>query len=65
MMPFCEYRKCKRVADDTPTLLRQWSSFSQENQNHHQEIWLCNKHIAKINELLGLRPKPVKQGEGI
>ena len=52
MMPYCEYHKCKKVAVDSPRLLRMWSSYSVYNMSHHQEIWLCAKHLKKINKLL-------------
>lgn len=62
MMPFCEYYKCKRVADDKPELLRKWDSYHfRDRPTHTQEIWLCEKHLSKINKLLGLATadKPV------
>lgn len=55
MMPYCEYRKCKSVAEGKPRILRMWDSYHhRNNSNHTQEIWLCNKHLAKINKLLGI-----------
>lgn len=58
MMPFCEYKKCSRVAEGKPGLLRTWDTYHhRDNPNHTQEIWLCNKHLAKINKLLNLKEK--------
>lgn len=55
MMPFCEYHKCKKIAEAKPRLLRMWDSYHfRDSPNHTQEIWLCRKHLAKINKLLGL-----------
>jgi len=54
MMPTCEYRKCKRVAEKTCGLLRKWDSYDQHHTSHTQEIWLCKKHLKKISKLLDL-----------
>jgi hypothetical protein len=57
MMPYCEYYKCKKVAEDKPMLLRMWDSYHHiKNPTHVQKIWLCHKHLKKINKLLGLAP---------
>ncbi len=56
MMPYCEYRKCKRVAEGKPRILRMWSSYHfRDNSNHTQEISLCNKHLDKINKALCIK----------
>ena len=52
MMPYCEYHKCKSVAESKCGLLRKWDSYSNQNNRHHQDIWLCKKHLKKINKLL-------------
>ena len=58
MMPFCEYRKCDRVSENPSRLLRMWSSYdSRTAPNHTQEIWLCKKHLKKINKLLNVATK--------
>lgn len=55
MMPYCEYHKCKRVATTEARLLRMWDSYHHRDaSNHTQRIWLCDKHLAKINKLLGI-----------
>ena len=55
MMPFCEYRKCKRVADKEIRLLRMWSSYDfRKSPNHTQAIWLCAKHHKKISKALNV-----------
>ena len=55
MMPYCEYRKCKRVAAKTIRLLRMWDSYDRNHTSHTQEIWLCGKHIKKISKLLNVK----------
>jgi hypothetical protein len=52
MMPNCEHHKCKKVAEEKSQILRMWDSYSVRNMNHHQPIWLCAKHLKKINKLL-------------
>ncbi len=52
MMPYCEYRKCKRVADKSARVLRMWDSYDAHHQTHTQVIYLCKKHLAKIHKLL-------------
>lgn len=60
MMPYCEYHKCKRVAEKEARLLRMWESYDfRKNPNHTQQIWLCGKHLKKINKLLGIST-PIK-----
>lgn len=56
-MPYCEYDKCKRVADVTQCgLLRKWSSWHfRDFPTHTQDIALCDKHLKKINKLLHVR----------
>lgn len=62
MMPYCEYHKCKTVAEAKPRLLRMWDSYDKlRNSNHTQEIWLCKKHLKKINKLLAIKEKPNDQ----
>ena len=57
MMPYCEYHRCKKVADTTEMgLLRKWESYHfRDNSNHTQDIALCKKHLKKINKLLQVR----------
>ncbi len=57
-MPYCEYRKCKKVAGDKIRLLRMWGSYDRHNTNHTQAIWLCDKHHKKIAKMLSVEPKP-------
>lgn len=53
MMPYCEYKKCKKVATTKSKLLRKWDSWHfRDKPTHNQEIWLCEKHDKKINDLL-------------
>jgi len=53
MMQECEYRKCAKAGNNKSRLLRTWDSFDHiKNPSHHQNIWLCDKHLAKIDELL-------------
>lgn len=56
MMPYCEYRKCKRVADGKVRLLKMWDSYDRNHTSHTQVIYMCEKHIAKINKLLCIEP---------
>lgn len=58
MMPFCEYHRCKKVAENKTELLRKWDSYDfRTASNHTQDIWLCSKHLKKINKLLGIQSK--------
>lgn len=55
MMPFCEYHRCKKGAYKQAKLLRMWDSYNfRTASNHTQQIWLCKKHLKKINKLLGI-----------
>lgn len=63
MMPYCEYRKCKRVANGKARLLRMWDSYDAQHQSHAQVIYLCNKHRAKIHKLLQVSDLELKDGE--
>lgn len=58
MMPYCEYHKCKKVAEDRCKLLRMWDSYDfRTRPTHTQAIWLCAKHLKKINEILEIEPE--------
>lgn len=61
MMPYCEHYKCKRVASNTTGILRKWSSYDVYNPSHTQQIWLCKKHVKKINKLLQLATHTTKE----
>lgn len=53
MMPYCQYKGCKKVADGRCELLQKWDSYNnRENSKHCQDIWLCDKHRKKIHKLL-------------
>jgi hypothetical protein len=58
MMPYCEYRKCSRVAEQRARLLRMWDSYDRNHTSHTQGIWLCKKHLEKINKLLNIEDAP-------
>jgi len=59
MMPTCQYKKCSKVAYQEHThLLEKWSTYDfRTSPSHVQAIWLCNKHIKKINNILQLEEK--------
>lgn len=69
MMPFCEYRKCKKVAAKTSRLLRKWGDYdNKDGRNRHQEVWLCDKHLKKVNKILLIEEQvqamtPLSHGE--
>ncbi len=62
MMPYCEYHKCNKVAENNKIgLLRTWDTYDfRERPGHTQGIWLCKKHIKKLCKQLG-----IKEGEAL
>ncbi len=43
MMPFCQYKRCKSVADEKLGVIKE-----------HEHPYLCHKHIKKILKLLNI-----------
>ena len=64
-MPFCEYNKCNNVAKtDKIGLLRTWDSYHfRTASNHTQGIWLCTKHVKKLQKLLNVEMQLANQSE--
>lgn len=65
MMPFCQYHKCKRVADtDKIGLLETWDTYHfRNNPTHTQGVWLCKKHVKKVKKLLGVEMQEEYKGD--
>ena len=53
MMPYCEHRRCKRVAEiRLGDRIATGGDYDSKNR-WEQVVWLCPKHYKKIMLLLG------------
>lgn len=60
MMPFCEYKRCRKVSDKSLGKLpvgEITGSTDGAGEPWTQTVFLCNKHFKKIMGLLGYSAK--------
>jgi hypothetical protein len=54
MMPSCDYKRCRKVADESIGEMRHPGSVDGYGKEWTQSTWLCHKHAAKIRKLLNI-----------
>ena len=59
MMPYCQHKRCKRVADKYLGTMSVPDSAAKTGVNpfgiHDNTLYVCNKHYAKMLKLMGFK----------
>ena len=64
MMPYCQVKRCKRVADRKLGEIDTGKTYLKNSDRTWTEVvYVCNKHYAKLLKKLGYEP-PKEQKHG-